>query len=213
MFNTLKAGYLVARRLAFDAIEDRRKPDTGFYTDTLDYALYGTQPATLLLAQRAALDVLDQIAVALNEYLSVGLAAHVVNYSAFWREKDAPIWRPQLLDEIAKGNYALIALGELAEDLSAEGFLHRKRQARNASTHRFTVLHDMVTDAWRASPAVRHEQLEKFQGETLETLQAVRGAILYFVEAMVLREHRHHDPGRFVGSLYLPSHHWIRGRR
>lgn len=212
MLNTIKAGYLAARQIAFQAEQPRRIRETGLYIDTLDYASYGTTPAMLLLAQRSAMDVLDQIAAALNDYLKVGLKPNHVYFSNFWRkDKSKPRWRAALEQEIADGNKAVIALGELAEDLGHGGYLHRKRKARNASTHRFTVLHDMM-GSFRTNPAIEHVDLETFRAETIETLQAVRAAILYFVEVIVLREYRLKPSGK-TAPLLLPAHHWVRGRR
>lgn len=210
MFNSMKANYLVARRLAYRALT-REERDTGLYIDTLDYAVYGVKPATLLLAQRAAMDVLDQIAAALNEYLAVGVDARWVYFSNLWRENNkVPQWRDVLEKEIGLGNVATIALGELAEDL-AGGYLHRKRKARHASTHRFTVLHDMKGSP-RPSPAIEHVRLDTFEQETIETLQAVRAAILYFVELVARREHRERSGSPSL-PLFLPTHHRVRGER
>jgi hypothetical protein len=214
MFNSIKANYLMARRLGYLALESESKiRDTGSYIDTLDYALYGVKPAMLLLAQRAAMDILDQIAVALNEYLAIGLTLKNIYFSTLWREsQNQPQWRAAIESEIAKGNGALIALGELAEDLADGGYLHRKRKSRHASTHRFTVLHDMPRQS-RPCAAIEHVDIERFGEETIETLQAVRAAILYFVEAVARREHRQHSADPPIVQMALPPHHWVRGHR
>jgi LA2681-like HEPN len=211
MFNTIKAGYLAARRLAYRAVSTRER-QTGLYADSLDYALYGTDVASLLLAQRAAIDILDQIAVALNDYLGLGLGVRQVDFSNVWRVKGQPAWRRELDAEIAAGNSAVVALGELAEDL-ASGFLKPKLEARNSSTHRFTVLHDEALGRSRPCEAIEHHDYSAFVDETIATLKAVRSAILYFVEIVVLREHRLHHDGRMGLPFYVPAHHDIRHDR
>ncbi len=141
MFNVMKADYLVARELLFQGFQDldgggAPASDSGLYFDTLDYALYGVTPSRLVLAQRAALDLLDKIAVALNEHLSVGLKAKKVNFLEFWRAKpNEPTWRPALAEAIRGGNNALIALSEIAADLtdgsqdgSLPGLLHAEKR-------------------------------------------------------------------------------------
>jgi len=51
----MKADYILSRKLLFDAMEDNYKyVDTGFYSDTLDYATYGIKSSLLTLAQRAS---------------------------------------------------------------------------------------------------------------------------------------------------------------
>lgn len=80
ILNILKADFLVARRLAFDAIRiidetgcwAQDDSDPGVYTETLNYAVYGEVSSKLVLAHRAALDVLDKTAVTVNEHLGVG---------------------------------------------------------------------------------------------------------------------------------------------
>jgi hypothetical protein len=70
MFNALKSDFLLARFLAYQSLSDEI-PDSGFYSDTLDYAVYGVQSAMLTLAQRACMDILDKIATATNEYFFI----------------------------------------------------------------------------------------------------------------------------------------------
>lgn len=211
MFNTIKAGYLAARHLAYRGLSVKQR-QTGRYADTLDYALYGTDIASLLLAQRAAIDVLDQIGVALNDYLGLGFEVKRVDFAKLWREGKKPAWRPGLEAEIKAGNSAVAALGDLAEDLSA-GFLKTKLEARNASTHRFTVLHDEALGRSRPCEAIEHRDYSAFAEETITTLKAVRAAILYFVEIVALREHRLHHDGHTRLPLYVPAHHHIRRDR
>ena len=69
MLNVMKSDFLAARYLAYQALT-AKFPDSGFYTDTLDYAVYGIAPSLLSLAQRACIDVLDKIAAATTEYLA-----------------------------------------------------------------------------------------------------------------------------------------------
>lgn len=211
MLNTIKAGYLAARRLAYRALSVTER-QTGLYADTLDYALYGTDVASLLLAQRAAVDILDQIAVALNDYLGLGLGVRQVDFANVWRNKGQFEWRRELEAEIAAGNSAVVALGELAEDL-VSGFLKAKLEARNSSTHRFTVLHDEAFGRSRPCEAIEHRDYSAFVDETIATLKAVRAAILYFAEIVALREHRLHHDERICVPLYVPAHHDIRHDR
>ena len=70
MLNVMKADYLAARYLAYQALSGSF-PESGLYSDTLDYAVYGVAPSMLALAQRACIDVLDKIAVATTEYFTI----------------------------------------------------------------------------------------------------------------------------------------------
>lgn len=224
MFNVLKADYLVARQLLFEGLSlDEFASDTGLYFDTLDYASYGRKASLLTLAQRAALDLLDKIAVALNDYLALGLDAERVHFHSLWRtpKSKALTWNAILEKELAAPNHALLALWEIAVDLSGEpldgsvhkGFLHRERSARNASTHRFVVLHDfgdLGLDRPRPTPAIEHHQMGEFERSALRTVQLVRAALLYFVQVVTYRERRTADASIKAAPMHLIPHHEIR---
>lgn len=221
MFNVMKADYLVARELLFQGmqgIENRPLNDTGRYMDTTDSAVYGTAPSRLVLAQRAALDLLDKIAVALNEGLSVGLKAKEVTFHGFWREKpNEPAWRPALAAAIRRGNPALIALSEIAADLTdgaqegtGAGILLPAKRARHAGTHRFVVLHDMDSSRTRSCKAIERYGLDEFRGTVLDTMRLARAALLHFLEAIAYAERARDDDGGLKARMDVRLHHEAR---
>lgn len=220
MFNLLKGDYLLARDLLFEGAQNRHR-ETGWYADTLDYAVYGRKTSCLVLAQRSALDLLDRIAVLLNDYLGVGMSPNDVHFVRFWIEPKTSSWRTPLRDEIEAGNPALIALTEIAADLASTAlgeskaipFLYRHRHLRNSGTHRFTILHDIAIGDHRPSPAIEHLQLDEFQQAAIDTLKLARAALFYLVEAIDHRELRLAQRPGLVGSLAVIGHHRIRGRR
>jgi len=185
--NVLKAEFLVARRLAFRGEQmyaesgGRQHPDDpGLYTDTLDGAFYGEAPALLLLAERSALDVLDKIAVTANEHFGSGLPPSRVEYSNYWKDPRTGQIRPQLRPGEA-GLRSLLALAELATDLSEEGMYPSARLLRNAGTHR--LVH--ATEAEPTGPTrdtFSTVNILELQSATLQALQVVRAAYLYFVD-------------------------------
>jgi len=68
MFNVLKSDFILARDLAWRALDENKWSATGRFGDTLDYATYGPDTSALVLAHRTALDLLDKVAVAANHY-------------------------------------------------------------------------------------------------------------------------------------------------
>lgn len=223
MFNVMKGDYLVARELLFQGVSDRkgRPRDTGLYFDTLDYALYGSAPSRLILAQRTALDLLDKIAVALNDYFSLGEKPKHVYFHKFWREtpKEAR-WKPALAAAIAKGNPALVALSEVAADLSdgseessIPGRLSAEKRARHAGTHRFIVLHDIAAGEPRPNPAIEHHMLRSFRETAIRTVCLSRAALLYFLEAIAYEERTRRKSDGLVGTMPIHPHHKIRVQR
>jgi hypothetical protein len=208
MFNTMKEDFLLARYLAHVALEGE-VPDPGEYVDTLDYANYGTRSAALRLAQRLALDVLDKIAGAVNDLLSVGLPHRKVYFTNLWHETDGSL-RPAVAAEIERRNWPVLALSEVRQDLVGGGYLEGKRSLRHSSTHRFTVLHDMLVGGFRDTPVVEHYDEAAFSVELIETLRLCRAALLYFVEMLRAREAAT-ETSDFSVPLFLPLHHEIRG--
>jgi hypothetical protein len=210
MINQLKSDFCAARWTAY--ISQFHSPcETSVYGDTLDYALYGVRPSILILAQRAALDLLDRVAVCANEYFSLNERPHEISFRTFWRENGGTgPWRQDLRDQIATWNIGLIALAELASDLGEGGLLWSKHQLRNLGTHRFCVLHDLGNTPSRPSPAVEHHKVTEFLEETFGSLRVARSAILYLVDAVAWRERQGSgDYSRF--TLEVLPHHYIRG--
>jgi len=216
MFNVLKADYLAARWLTYQAIQNLAR-DSGSYSDTLDYALYGIRESIFTLAQRSAIDILDRIAVATSEYLELKGSPSSIYFWKRWhvidgRKLKQPLeWDPVIGSEIDKGNTALIALAELAEDIADGGYLHPKRTLRNESTHRFVVVHDMGNSGSRESQFIKHFSVEDFKKQTISALKLVRAALFYFVDMITIREAHLGKDETFSMPLEVPPHHWIRG--
>lgn len=214
ILNVLKSDYLAARYLAYLGASSA-VPETGTYSDTLDYALYGIVPSLLVLSQRACFDVLDKIAVAATHYLSLPGRTRDIKFANRWFQKDETgkaVWQPQVLDEIRAGNSPLIALSEVARDTLKDGFLHPKRTMRHAGTHSFTVLHDLSATPSRQCRFISHHNVEAFRQHLIDTLQSARAALFYFYETVLAREARlAHQVGPRA-HLFVPDHDWVRGR-
>lgn len=214
MFNILKSDYMLARWLTYSALNESI-PDSGHYADTLDFANYGTKYSMLTVAQKSAIDVLDKLAVASLEYLNIGGAKNTDFKNAWFKksENESFEWKDKIKEAIHAGNPALIALMELSSDFSNKnGFLKSISSLRNASTHRFVVLHDMGDIKETAQQVIEHYDINDFVRSLIETLRVVRSALLYFVEMIAYTEDiKHRNSKGLVGHLEVPSHHYIRG--
>jgi hypothetical protein len=211
----LKADYLAARYTAYQAIQGVA-PETGQYADTLDYAVYGISPSLLLLAQRASIDLLDKVAAAVTEYLKLSNPSDSVRFTQRWRRfrkgkpVEPPQWQHELAAEIQAGNVGVVALAELVEDLAGGGALDPHQTSRNASTHRFVVLHDEAAPSSALSRFIGHEDYARFEVHTLQSLRIARAAIVYLM--LLIRSHEsRHRKKRHALRLDVPRHHRIRG--
>jgi hypothetical protein len=219
MFNTLKSDYIATRWLAYVALE-QLAPETGYYSDTLDYANYGMSQAILLSVQRSAIDVLNRIAVATSEYLGLPGSSRRIYFWNRWHKYEekggrlkTPLeWQQLIEKEIKKGNTALIALSELALDVMQGGYLNLQKTLRNASTHRFVVLHELGDQGARSSKHIEHYNQDDFEEQTLKALRIARAALFYFQEMIAIHEARlERDSSGPMGILDVPPYHWIRG--
>jgi tetratricopeptide (TPR) repeat protein len=214
MLNVIKSDFLAARHITYQALS-AKFPESGLYADTLDYAVYGIVPSLLLLAQRACMDLLDKIAAASTEHFAIPGNVKVVYFSNRWfrdSTRRRPLaWHPSLLPHIDKGNTALIALAEMSLDIDEEGFLARKKAFRHASTHRFTVLHDIGCRPSRESEQIEHCGITEFKAQLIESLQLARAAVLYFVEMVSIAERAQLGGQEKTMPITVPTHHYIRG--
>lgn len=217
MINILKSDYILARQIFFNA-SNRLFNETGNYNDTLDYSCYGVNESALALAQRSALDILDKVAVATLSYIGIG-GAKGTSFKQAWFKKvqkgkdEKKEFKPVISQEIENGNTALLALTEVSIDLSNEmGFLSKKLASRNASTHRFSVFHDIGGVPTSHSGCLEHFDYEMFLRESLYTLKLARSSVIYFVQMVLIREKRlSAQKDGIVMPLFVPSHEYIRG--
>ncbi|POM13952.1 Uncharacterised protein [Burkholderia cepacia] len=220
MFNVLKSDFILARDLAWRALDENVWPATGRFADTLDYATYGPDASALILAHRTALDLLDKIAVTANHYFELGQPPDKIYFGKLWRGNldKATGMRPlteKVEAAIRGGANALYGLAELAEDYdSSAGILRSQRNLRNAGTHRFVVLHDFGDPAQsRQAPEIERHQREQFTQEALRALRVARSAIQML--ALSISQHEQGLARRTTGivaSLVVHDHDLIRGR-
>jgi len=224
MLNVMKADFAFARQVYFDVLEDGADTpyfETTTHGDTLDYALYGVRYSVLTSAQRIAFDILDKVAVAIACYLKMP-NAHGTSFARVWgREIKGKGF--QLHEEITRcldaGNFGLIALHNIFHDMSSDnsrgvGVMEAHKSYRNASTHRFTVLHDFGKQE-RKSPslAVDHQDIMEFERMTLDSLKLARSAIFYFVDMIMFAEANRPERGDGITvPMSVPDHAYIRGR-
>jgi tetratricopeptide (TPR) repeat protein len=218
MFNVLKSDFILARDLAWRSTVKDSWPKTARYADTLDYAIYGPDVSALILAHRTALDLLDKVAVTANHYFELGLPTEKVYFGRLWRINHGKSPEKRVLLEtvekaIRAGATALYGLTELADDYDSEnGILRSQKDLRNASTHRFVVLHDEEKFSYRETPEIARHQRREFDQKVVIALRVARAAIQMLGLAISQNEKRRTaQKDIVVSSMTVPDHGWIRG--
>jgi len=190
--NVLKGEYLTARRLAFrgqnmleESPTNQHPDDTGSYTDTMDGAIYGESAASLLLAQRSALDVLDKVAVTANEYFSAGMSPSKVTFQNFWIDAKTGTARPELTDDI-EPQRSRLALAELASDMDEHAMYADAKLLRNAGTHRLVhATWAIPTGPTKATFST--VDMAELNAATIQALGVTRAAYLYLIDLVQSR--------------------------
>ncbi|GAA3526403.1 hypothetical protein AFL01nite_04940 [Aeromicrobium flavum] len=209
--NVLKADFIVARELAYSSISEiadvfieQLPSDSGHYVDTLDMSLFGTKYSRLLLAHRAALDVLDKTAVVANEHFGVDDKPSAVTFRSFWHEKSGDL-RTSL---VKSDGYAfpVHALDELASDISKDGMYAEAQSLRNAGTHR--IVHATLGTASGATQrSTSSMDLLDLIESSVQALQLTRAAYLYLVDLVDEWNREEDHPGlhgRLDTATYSP---------
>ena len=144
--------------------------------------------------------MLDKIAVTANEHFSSGLTPARVEYSRYWRDSRTGQLRPQL-GSGGEGRRCLLALAELAGDLSEDGMYPNARLLRNAGTHR--LVHATTGEpTGPTQDTFSTVNMPELQTSTIEALQVSRAAYLYFVD---LIDSQHSASEGATGTCRLPN--------
>lgn len=212
ILNVLKGDFLVARRLAFEAEQmldetggrNLHGSDTGTYTDTLQHEVHGEAVSKLVLAHRAALDVLDKTAVAVNDHLGVGDDPTKVWFRKFWFEdKRCTRLREELVkhDGLSMG---ILSMAELAVDMAPGGMYEHAQDVRNAGTHRSILVHQGLADV-ESSLTMQAMTLAGMREACHQSLTVARAAFIYLVALLAVYESRSESKGTPTAPLFLPD--------
>jgi tetratricopeptide (TPR) repeat protein len=199
--NVLKSDYLAARRTVYQGLQMLEEndqgwrlhsSDTGTYADTLDYAVYGESVSLITLGARAALDVLDKIAVATNQYLDTGDNPGSVNFRKYWFGKGTkavpwPGLHSKFLGELDSVIARVVVLSELADDLEEGGLYEEAQAVRNRSTHRL-VRAKLFDAEGITNTALTTLDVDNLRAASVQSLRVARVAILYFHALVATRE-------------------------
>lgn len=208
LLNEFTERFATARLLLFEAY---LPPASATFYDTVtpyidlgDAAQYGVRAGKLKLAFESAYNVLDKMALFLNEYFEWGIPKKQVSFATIWSEK-SNLTHPPLRETILQQqNNFVFALYDLSRDFgkNAEGkpneWAHY-RATRHLLTHQYLVLHAYE---WRwqiVDGPEYHREWEVMISDTTSLVYLTRNALLYLFWAVELEEARraqHKDQSR-----------------
>ena len=181
--------------------------------DTLDGALYGPAASALSLAHRTALDLLDKIAVTANYHFELGHNPSSISFGKIRRtgsgKLENRVLNPKVEDLIREGVKTLYGLVELADDYDAySGRLRPLKDVRNASTHRFVLLHKHGSSTGaRSADEIQRYSYDEFRSEAIAALKVARAAIQMLTEAIGQYEDLgHKEDDGLLATLDVPDY-------
>jgi len=180
MANVLKADYCAARRIVYQALTGEFD-DAKLFVDSGDGARYGMEPALFRLGLRSALDCLDRVAAAANQFWCLDVAPRYTHFRTIFRQGED--LHPRIVTEYESHNWAMAGLVELADDLrDKESWLGDFHDLRNTATHRF--LRVVPTNPMGENGVIYDVSFEEISLACLRALSMVRSAILAFYSAV-----------------------------
>jgi tetratricopeptide (TPR) repeat protein len=190
--NQIKQDYILAR---YFLIQSQYRSETIDLIDRdvalyypIDYSLDGAYIQLLKASMAAAVNVLDKIASFVHDYCRVSsIADRDVKFRNIWSMPRTPyVLRPELG---AKKNLLLTALLDLSLDVRKGGYYERVYEYRNALTHRFLVVHDILISPQENSD-IQRVVLDEFVQDCILAMQIARAAVMYLVMFVNVQEDR-----------------------
>lgn len=186
--NQIKEDYAIARLLIvqsqfkrddFDNISKRTT-----FVNTLDYSQFNLYYGLLKSAFKEAYNILDKIAVFINDYYKLGLAKDKIYFTSIWEKNK------KIRDEILKSkNISLYALYDIYQDFKS-GHYKNIQNIRNASTHKKLVIFDSVLTDWDKKDDECNIGYDTMLNETINLLKLTKSAIIYLINFVNIEENK-----------------------
>lgn len=186
--NQIKEDYAVARLSLvqsqyknddFDSISNRTT-----FVNSLDYSQFNLYVGLLKSAFKEAYNILDKIAVFINDYYKLGLSEDKIYFTTIWQKSDAI--RQELLES---KNISLYALYDIYKDFKSNEY-SKIQNIRNAATHRRLVVFDSLLTDWDRKDDKHNIGYETMLSETIKLFRLTKSAIIYLINFVNLEEER-----------------------
>jgi hypothetical protein len=191
--NQIKEDYAIARLLLvqsqfkredFDSISRRT-----IFVNTLDYSQFNLYSGLLKSAFKEAYNILDKVAVFINDYYNLRLQTDHVYFATIWQ------LHGKIRDEILKSkNISLYALYDIYQDFKS-GYYEPLQAIRNASTHRKLVICGLMptdSDKKDDKESIGYSTLLR---ETVNLMRLAKAAIIYLINFVSIEENSKRGSG------------------
>jgi hypothetical protein len=206
--NQIKEDYAVARLLLVQSQFKRNDFDNISQRTTLvnclDYSQFNLYIGLLKSSFKEAYNILDKIAVFINEYCNLGLPEGRIYFTTIWQKKEI------IRDEILKTkNISLYALYDINQDFRSNHY-KKIQDIRNALTHRRLVIFDsMLRTDWDKKDDKYNIGSDTMLDKTIELLQLTKSAIIYLINFVNNEEKKKRNNGHVVPYIYADTSQFL----
>ncbi|MFC1932620.1 LA2681 family HEPN domain-containing protein [Chloroflexota bacterium] len=154
--------------------------------NTMDYSIHNIRIELIKKAFKSLADILDKVAFFINDYLNLDTSDEKVDFHSIWYDYDKKMKKNVIKTKIQQtNNISLNALFDLHLDFEYQGAFHHLKKMRNALTHRFINVREMLDkeDDENISP-------ETLRSRTIELACLTRSSILYLLQFVDLEERK-----------------------
>lgn len=154
--------------------------------NTMDYSIHNIRTELAKKAFKSLADILDKVAFFIKDYLNLNMADEKVDFHSVWYDYDKKIKKRVIRPKIQQTkNVSLNALFDLHLDFEYQGAYHPLKKMRNALTHRFIDVREMLDreDDENISP-------ETLLSRTIELARLTRSSILHLLQFVDLEERK-----------------------
>jgi len=205
--NQIKEDYAVARLLLVQSQHKRTDLDNISRRTTfvycLDYSIFNLYIGLLKSAFKQAYNILDKIAVFINDYYQLGLSEKKIYFTSIWHKEG------KIRDEILQSkNISLYALYDIFQDFKS-GEFKKIQHIRNTLMHRRLVVFDSsctCEDGEKDKHNIAYNTLLK---NTVDLLLTVKSAIIYLVNFVNSNESRKTTAGEFIPNIHLDTSQFL----
>lgn len=214
--NQIKEDYAVARLLLvqsqyrqddFNRISERTT-----FVYALDYSQFNIYTGLLKSSFKEAFNILDKIAVFINNYCQLGFKEEDIYFDAIRWQKGSSIWQDAgvIRKEILNSeNKSLYALYDIYRDFRSEEN-QRIKDIRNALTHRRLVIYDSELTDWDSKLDKHNIGYNTMLTETIQLMKLVKASIIYLVNFVNVEESKKKNAdGKPILDMYVDTSQFL----
>jgi hypothetical protein len=206
--NQIKEDYAIARlllvqsqykRLDFDSISRRTT-----FANTLDYSQFNLYNGLLKSAFKEAYNILDKIAVFINDYYKLGIAEEKIYFTSIWYCN----YCKKIRDEILHSkSISLYALYDIYQDFKS-GYYKNIKDIRDSLVHRRLVIFDPMPTHRNKKDDKHNVGYNEMLRETNNLLRLVRSAIIYLINFVNIEENKKRK-GEVIAPVYVDTSQFL----